>query len=78
MAFQGTRDDLRPVDAETDRIVLNSRDCRLRNTGHPGELVLVQFLKLTNDSNGLSDGDRYALLGGTICFHGGFDQEGNR
>ena len=42
-------ENLRPLDAESDAIVLDGGNCRLRNARKLGELILAQLLQLTND-----------------------------
>ena len=69
MAFEGARQNLGPLDAQVDSIVLNGRDGCLRNPRQLAELALGQLLEFTQDAHRLAHGDLDALLGGTKLFH---------
>lgn len=55
-----------------DATILNARNCRLRNTGKLGQLILAQLLQLANDANGLTDRHLDATLGRTKIAHDRF------
>jgi len=64
-------ENLRPLDAESDAIVLDGGEGGLGNASTLGELGLAKPLELTNDAHGLTDSDLDALLGGTKLTHYG-------
>jgi len=56
MALQSTSEDLRPLDAKAHTIVLDCGDAGLRDTRQVSQLILAQFLELTNDAYRLACG----------------------
>src|SRR5712691_8722032 len=69
MTPQGLSENLRPLDSQTDPIILDRRDRRLRNTRSLRQLILAHPLQLSDDSHRLSDRNRNALLCRTVSLH---------
>ena len=69
MALQSTSEDLRPLDAKAHTVVLDGGDAGLRDTRQLSQLILAQFLELTNNAYRLANRDGDAFLRGIIIFH---------
>ena len=69
MAFQRSRQNLGPLNAETNAIVFNSGKGCLGNARDRGELVLTQLLKLTKDAHRFPNRDGNTFFRRAIFFH---------
>ncbi len=62
MAHQGLSENLGAFDPQTDPIILDRRNRRLRNARSRRQLILAQLLQLSDDSNMFIDlGNRVTL-----------------
>jgi hypothetical protein len=55
MALERTSKNLRALDPKADAIILDRRNRGLRNFRESSQLILTEILKLTNNSNGLTN-----------------------